>query len=404
MTDARDTGSFSAPPAGDERRPAASRQGTIHTEDARADGREERRAGDISATTPSTGDLPWPLLVGPLAAAEDALARLDERVRASGIRDGFLTRMHYSDACASLWIEGELVPVEDLVLHDAAADVRAPTPQLARARAVLRARRLIADHPPGWAFDHPGASVLADEGGAAGGRPGEAAGVSGAGSGRGFGDASALDDALSAVDGILARTGRILAGEVAAERAGPPPGPQALDPAAWRRAGDAVAHLPPLLAAGLLWDGWERAAPVPARPWLGRLLTAAYLRQRGKAAAHLPAVNAGLRTVPWERRRARDRASRLLAWLEAARAGAHAGLAEHDRLTLALAALEGRCARRRATSRLPDLLAFAAARPLVTATTVARSLGVTPRAALKLIAELGLREATGRGRYRAWTL
>jgi hypothetical protein len=33
---------------------------------------------------------------------------------------------------------------------------------------------------------------------------------------------------------------------------------------------------------------------------------------------------------------------------------------------------------------------------------IARELGVTPRAAQDLVRELGLREATGRGRYRAW--
>jgi hypothetical protein len=32
----------------------------------------------------------------------------------------------------------------------------------------------------------------------------------------------------------------------------------------------------------------------------------------------------------------------------------------------------------------------------------AKELGITPRAAQDLVAELGLREAMGRGRYRAW--
>ena len=41
-------------------------------------------------------------------------------------------------------------------------------------------------------------------------------------------------------------------------------------------------------------------------------------------------------------------------------------------------------------------------RPLVSAAMIGKALGVTPRAAQNLGAELGLREATGRGRYRAW--
>jgi hypothetical protein len=41
-------------------------------------------------------------------------------------------------------------------------------------------------------------------------------------------------------------------------------------------------------------------------------------------------------------------------------------------------------------------------RPLVSAGMIAEELKITPRAAQDLVAELGLREATGRGRYRAW--
>jgi predicted transcriptional regulator len=40
--------------------------------------------------------------------------------------------------------------------------------------------------------------------------------------------------------------------------------------------------------------------------------------------------------------------------------------------------------------------------PIAIARLIAKELGVTPRAAQNLVAELGLREATGRGRYRAW--
>jgi len=48
------------------------------------------------------------------------------------------------------------------------------------------------------------------------------------------------------------------------------------------------------------------------------------------------------------------------------------------------------------------LIEYVISRPLVSAGMIAEALGVTPRAAQTLVAELGLREATGRGRYRAW--
>ena len=85
--------------------------------------------------------LPWTALASPLAAAEDSVARLDERLGSSLIREGWISRTHFMDACASLGLQGALVHLEDLVLHDAAMDLRAPTHDLTRAHTVLRTRR-----------------------------------------------------------------------------------------------------------------------------------------------------------------------------------------------------------------------------------------------------------------------
>lgn len=357
----------------------------------------------------SPDDLPWSQLAVPLVEAEDALARFDERLRSSPVREGIVARTHFTDACASLWIDGELVPIEDLVLHDASADVRAPTPQLTRAQSIIQARRLIADNPPGWALSSEGVVRLS------GGRrvdqieateqetsqePSPLAPLKTRADPSN--DMIGLDEALLEIDTLLHRTSRLVDGTIG--EGNTPTGNRGPAPTEWQRAAGSVAHLPPLLAAGLLWDKWESLPSAPARTWFGRQLVSDYLRQRGKAAAHLPALNVGLRAVPWERRRARDPSVRLLAWLEAANAWAHAGLREHDRLTLALAVMEEKCASRRISSRLPDLIAFAVARPLVTAATTAQALGITRRGAQNLIAELGLREITGRGRYRAWML
>jgi len=58
---------------------------------------------------------------------------------------------------------------------------------------------------------------------------------------------------------------------------------------------------------------------------------------------------------------------------------------------------------RRSTSRLPRaLLEYVLTRPAVSAGMIAEELGITSRAAQDLVGELGLHEATGRGRYRAW--
>ena len=104
--------------------------------------------------------LPWTSIAAPLSAAEDPLSRLDERLRVSPIREGWIARTHFLDACASAWIEGELVHIEDLVLHDASMDIRAPTHELTSAHAVLRGRRRIHSEAPKWALSHAGLSAL----------------------------------------------------------------------------------------------------------------------------------------------------------------------------------------------------------------------------------------------------
>src|SRR5215211_5717517 len=162
--------------------------------------------------------LPWTAIAGPLAAAEDALARLDERLGQSPICEGWISRTHFVDACASLWLQGELVHLEDLVLHDAGMDLRTPTHELTRAHAVLRARRRIAAAEPGWAMSRSGLAALSkcreeEEDGADAvfrtpmGRDGAEQERGGEGA---FDDDFAAE--LAAVDALLERSNRVLAG------------------------------------------------------------------------------------------------------------------------------------------------------------------------------------------------
>jgi hypothetical protein len=126
------------------------------------------------------------------------------------------------------------------------------------------------------------------------------------------------------------------------------------------------------------------------------------LRARQKTSSHLFCLNSGLRFVAREKRRARDRATRLAAFLAAVAAGAETGMQDHDRWLLARRSLEAKLKSRRSSSRLPALVELILARPVASAGMIAAELGVTPRAAQDMVAELGLREMTGRGRYRAW--
>ena len=160
--------------------------------------------------------LPIQSLLRPISEAAVALARLDERIARSPVGEGFVERSHFLDAHASLWVDGELVHLEDLVLHDALRDIRAPTHELTIARDILKTRRRIAAHPPAWALSAPGLASLR-------GRPWAGASLGGDGEGVPDGsveesDASAgieevedpdsdgLGDALAAIDAVLARS------------------------------------------------------------------------------------------------------------------------------------------------------------------------------------------------------
>ena len=76
-----------------------------------------------------------------MANRDTSVAELCRELGASLIREGWISRTHVLDACASLGLAGALAHLEDLVRHDAAIDLRAPIHDLTRAHAVLRTRR-----------------------------------------------------------------------------------------------------------------------------------------------------------------------------------------------------------------------------------------------------------------------
>jgi hypothetical protein len=228
--------------------------------------------------------IPWTQLSGPVAPAEEALARLEERLRASPVAQGIVGRPHFLDACASLWLEGKLALLEDLPLHDARMDIRSPTHELTRAPATLRTRRRIAAAAPDWPLSPEGLAGLRgdDE--------------------RQTAKAGRRRRGKGALGGIRSR-GHCCGGKTGGDR------------------------------------GWGGGGNEGSRPLAAR-----------------PAALAGqVQNPPLDPR----------------------------------------------SAALADLIL---ARPVASAGMIATELGVTPRAAQDMVAELGLREMTGRGRYRAWRI
>lgn len=358
--------------------------------------------------------LPLQTLLPAIGRAEDQLARLDEQVRRSPVGEGFVERGHFFDAAASMWVVGELVHVEDLVLHDERMDVRAPTHELTIAHRILRARRRIAGNKPGWAVSDAGIGALTgyDDGDSVAEGEGSAA------------DATAepvlideddpLAQELAHVDALLEQSQQLIDRVSAGKGAGRSPlvvgdlvvrdsdWDEADRLTQWKRVLQEIADLPPTLAAVLIWDAWETLEPMQRQHWLGSQFAGAYLRARGKVASHLFAFNVGLKAVPRERRRSANRLTRILALLDAMSASAELGMKEIARLTQARELMTRRLSGRRSSSSLPTTIELVLSRPIVSAPMIAKATKVTQRGALNLIAELNVRELTGRGRYRAW--
>ncbi|MDF2119247.1 RHE_PE00001 family protein [Roseiarcaceae bacterium H3SJ34-1] len=354
-----------------------------------------------------------PQLLAPLAKAEDRLARLDETLKSSPIKDGWITRTHYQDAIASLALEGELVHLEDLVLADAEMAVRTPTHELVRAKTYLVTRRQIADNASGWTLSRENLNQLRS--GAGEGDFCDDTDVAGAATDRSANLArraepaldDTLEDAFAALDSALANTRSALAGEFLPR---PRRDPFLYDPDRndeddldlWRGQLEHTRPLPPTLAAAIALDDWDTRQPLQHRPWLGRLITAAMLRQRAKTTTHLACLSVGVRAAPRRPNSMAGQSDRVIFYLHALAAAADQGLADHSRWLTARAGLLRKMKGRRSSSRLPDLIDLVMRRPIVSAGMVAAELNVSTRAALDLVADLGLRETTGRGRYRAW--
>lgn len=303
--------------------------------------------------------LPLNAILAPLLAAEDAIARLDERARNSPLREGWIERLLYREACASRLAAGELVHLEDLVLLDGDALTTTMTPDLSSAWHVLGVWRR--------ASKADALQFLRSQ------RPGEL-----------------VTDIVQPID--------------APDYFYDPNWNEDARFPEWRRVLEETKRLPPLLAAAIAWDAWLMLEPDQRGAWRAPLIAALVLKARAKTRNVLLPLDTDRRFAKYRRHLNHDLVTRLCGFLEWAREAAERGTKDLDTLTLAAEMLRSKLKGRRRNSRLPALVDLLLSRPLVSVPMAAKALRCSNQAVEAMLPLLGSipREMTGRGRYRAW--
>lgn len=308
----------------------------------------------------------------------------------------------------AIQMDGALVDLVDLVLHDANMNTRAPTHDLARAAAALRARRMALQRPAPWPLSHDGVASLA--GGLASKRtvdekPSPVITV-----------VEDIEDEVdpfagqfAEIDALIERTGRVLRGEAVSTRDRASlvyqdaEGEEESEDQWFALLADCE-RLPAVQAAAFAWQSWRELRLHDRKPWLALIIAGAVLRARGVTTWMLP-LAAGFRQAGFRGRQAVSREEAVEVFCDVLGNAIRIGGADLSTLILQRELMAKRLEGRRKGSKLGDLVELFLSRPIVTMPMAGMHLKVTPHAVKCMFAELGgslPRELTQRSRYRAW--
>jgi hypothetical protein len=359
-------------------------------------------------------ELPWEAIAGHLEQITISILRFDARLQASGLAAGWQSRCDMTEAVRALLLDGSLVDVGDLVLHDAGMDVRHPTHELTRAAAALRARRTAMARKAPWPLSIDGLAALRGIGGVTEDKPSRPKSKKvDLGDDEAYppyaNDADPWKAHFAEIDALLERTSKVLAGETPLPKSRShlvydPDQDEAEAEDLWLDVVKRTSPWPAIAAAAVAWNAWLDLNLYSRLPWLGLIMAASILRARGLT-SHLLPLAAGFkqsRFRPQGREGAREKLEGFCQVLEEALAIANKDL---DRLILARELMSRVTAGCRSNSKLPELVELFLSRPLVTVPLGAKMLKVTPKAVDLMLIQLGgarPRELTGRTRYRAW--
>ena len=359
-------------------------------------------------------ELPWERVAGRLEQVAVRILRLDARLEGSGLSSGWQSRCDMTEAVRALILDGQLVDVGDLVLHDAGMDVRHPTHELTRAAAALRARRTALARAAPWPLSIDGLAALRGIGPVRGERdPTRPKGRPDPDDEEAYppfaNDADPWKAHFAEIDALLERTNTILAGETPLPKSRShlvydPDVDEAENEDLWLDVVKRTAHWPAVAVAAVAWNAWLDLNLYTRLPWLGLIMAASILRARGLT-SHLLPLAAGFKQSKFRPRGQEGALEKLEGFCTVVEEAVTIGHKDLDRLILARELMDRVTCQCRSNSKLPELVDLFLSRPLVTVPLGAKLLKVTPKAVDLMLAQLGgarPRELTGRSRYRAW--
>ena len=359
-------------------------------------------------------EIPWEKIVGRLEKIALEIKSFDARLEASGLAAGWQSRCDMNEAVRALLLDGHLVDIGDMVLHDAGMDVRSPTHELTRAASALRARRTAMVRKAPWPISYDGLAALRgigpvkpDEPKAKGKRkvdPDDEEAYPAFAN-----DADPWEAHFAEIDALLDRTDKVLAGETPLPKSRShlvydPDQDEAENEDAWLDVVKRVSHWPAIAAATVAWDAWLDPNLYTRQPWLGLTMAASILRARGLT-SHLLPLAAGFKQSKFRPQGREGILEKLLGFCQVLEEAVEIANKDLERLILAQQVMNRVADKCRSNSSLPGLVNLFLSRPLVTVPLGAKLLKVTPKAVDLMLLQLGgalPRELTGRRRYRAW--
>ncbi len=334
------------------------------------------------------------------------VCRLDARLAASGLADGWQNRCDINEAFMATQSEGFLVDLTDLVLHDGNLNKREPTAELVRASSILRAYRVARQRPAPWPLTKKGLASLA--GGLSSKEFAEEPPPEDKPK-RKEDDSDPLSDQFAEIDALIERTGRVLRGEVIATRArslvaGASDERQFEAEDRWFGVLSDLERLPAVQAAAFGWQAWRELGVHGGQPWLGLIIAGAILRSRGLTTSILP-LAAAYRKAGYRGRQVITKEMAVGTFCEVLSEALRIANSDLSTLSLHRELMASKLVGRRKGSKLNDLVDLFLSRPLVTMPLARKQLNVTAHAVKCMFDELGPslpRELTQRSRYRAW--